>query len=209
MIKFFRRVRQRLLSENKFSKYLLYAIGEIVLVVIGILIALQINNWNESRKVNQAKTKTLQHIKKEILSNQKFIKSVDYYHQMVRDTLKKIKPPETEEELTKALSFWREFGITRLRNSAFETAVQSGTTKELDVILAENLNALYATQNAYNDFGQTASNALYDQDFSDVSNFGRIAVFLNMVMSDLYYFEIDLKEQYSRCLDQIDSLNTN
>ncbi|ARV10242.1 hypothetical protein BTO05_11565 [Winogradskyella sp. PC-19] len=50
MIKFFRRVRQRLLTENKFSKYLIYAIGEIVLVVIGILIALQINNWNEQSK---------------------------------------------------------------------------------------------------------------------------------------------------------------
>ncbi|MFD2098312.1 DUF6090 family protein [Flagellimonas iocasae] len=50
MIKFFRKIRQRLLSENKFSKYLFYAIGEIVLVVIGILIALQINNWNENRK---------------------------------------------------------------------------------------------------------------------------------------------------------------
>ena len=49
MIKFFRKIRQRLLTENKFSKYLIYAIGEIVLVVIGILIALQINNWNEER----------------------------------------------------------------------------------------------------------------------------------------------------------------
>jgi len=49
MIKFFRHIRQKLLSENKFSKYLLYAIGEIVLVVIGILIALQINNWNNQR----------------------------------------------------------------------------------------------------------------------------------------------------------------
>ncbi len=46
MIKFFRKIRQQLLTENKFSKYLLYAIGEIVLVVIGILIALKINNWN-------------------------------------------------------------------------------------------------------------------------------------------------------------------
>ncbi|WGK65856.1 DUF6090 family protein [Croceiramulus getboli] len=49
MIKFFRHIRQRLLSKNKFSRYLLYAIGEIILVVIGILIALQINNWNQSR----------------------------------------------------------------------------------------------------------------------------------------------------------------
>jgi hypothetical protein len=53
MIKFFRRIRQQLLSENKFSKYLLYAVGEIILVVIGILIALQINNWNDQRKLNQ------------------------------------------------------------------------------------------------------------------------------------------------------------
>jgi uncharacterized protein YlxW (UPF0749 family) len=50
MVKFFRGIRQQLLSRNRFSKYLLYAIGEIVLVVIGILIALQINNWNENRK---------------------------------------------------------------------------------------------------------------------------------------------------------------
>ena len=53
MIKFFRKIRQRLLTENKFSKYLIYAIGEIILVVIGILIALSINNWNESRKENK------------------------------------------------------------------------------------------------------------------------------------------------------------
>lgn len=53
MIKFFRRIRHQLLSENRFSKYLLYAIGEIILVVIGILIALQINNWNETRKTNE------------------------------------------------------------------------------------------------------------------------------------------------------------
>lgn len=49
MIKFFRRIRQSLLSQNRFSKYLLYAIGEIILVVVGILIALQVNNWNLDR----------------------------------------------------------------------------------------------------------------------------------------------------------------
>jgi len=49
MIKFFRHIRKSLLMENKTSKYLKYAIGEVILVVIGILIALQINNWNEER----------------------------------------------------------------------------------------------------------------------------------------------------------------
>lgn len=50
MIKFFRKIRQRLLTENKFNKYLLYSVGEIMLVVIGIMIALQVNNWNQNRK---------------------------------------------------------------------------------------------------------------------------------------------------------------
>jgi len=50
MIKFFRKIRQKMLTENKLSKYLLYAIGEIILVVIGILIALQINNWNQDKQ---------------------------------------------------------------------------------------------------------------------------------------------------------------
>ncbi|WP_299442314.1 DUF6090 family protein [uncultured Aquimarina sp.] len=53
MIKFFRSLRQDTISKNKFTKYFLYAIGEIVLVVIGILIALQINNWNQSIKKQQ------------------------------------------------------------------------------------------------------------------------------------------------------------
>ncbi len=50
MLKFFRKIRQQLLSENNFSKYLLYAAGEILLVMIGILLALQVNNWNEEGK---------------------------------------------------------------------------------------------------------------------------------------------------------------
>ena len=49
MINFFRRIRQRLLGQDRFGKYLVYALGEIVLVVIGILIALQINTWNQDR----------------------------------------------------------------------------------------------------------------------------------------------------------------
>jgi hypothetical protein len=53
MINFFRKIRESLLAGNKFSKYLLYAIGEIFLVVIGILIAIQLNNWNEDQKLQK------------------------------------------------------------------------------------------------------------------------------------------------------------
>jgi hypothetical protein len=69
MIKFFRKMRQRLLTENKFSKYLLYATGEMILVVIGILIALQINDWNEERKINSKSYNYLQRLQEDMNTN--------------------------------------------------------------------------------------------------------------------------------------------
>ena len=69
MIKFFRNIRQKTLTENKFGKYLTYAIGEIILVVIGILIALSINNWNEQRKENINEQAILKRLEKEFISN--------------------------------------------------------------------------------------------------------------------------------------------
>lgn len=56
MIKFFRKIRYNLMETGKTGKYLKYAIGEIILVVIGILIALSINNWNEQKKENNTAT---------------------------------------------------------------------------------------------------------------------------------------------------------
>lgn len=64
MIKFFRRLRHRFILEGKTTKYLSYAIGEIVLVVIGILIALSINDWNERRKFQNLEISTLVEIQK-------------------------------------------------------------------------------------------------------------------------------------------------
>ena len=69
MLTFFRRIRKGLLGEGATSKYVLYAIGEIALVVIGILIALQINNWNEWRKDRDLENYYLLQLKQELLYN--------------------------------------------------------------------------------------------------------------------------------------------
>ena len=79
MIKFFRKIRQETLTENKFGKYLAYAIGEIVLVVIAILIALAINNWNESKKEKVLEKKVLIELKKSLENN---------YNEMLQDSLR-------------------------------------------------------------------------------------------------------------------------
>jgi hypothetical protein len=74
MINFFRKIRQNLLAEGKTSKYLKYALGEIVLVVIGILIALQINNWNENRKAADEEIKILNALEADFMISKERIK---------------------------------------------------------------------------------------------------------------------------------------
>jgi uncharacterized membrane protein YgaE (UPF0421/DUF939 family) len=69
MIKLFRNIRQNLLAEGKTSKYIKYAIGEIILVVIGILIALSINNWNEKIKTQEKVDLFLTSLKSDLLND--------------------------------------------------------------------------------------------------------------------------------------------
>ena len=90
MIKLFRNIRKQLLAEGKTSRYLKYAIGEIILVVIGILIALQINNWNEQRKQNSnirdVYSNLLLDIKSDSISyskNLKEFKDIDFLHEQL------------------------------------------------------------------------------------------------------------------------------
>jgi hypothetical protein len=69
MIPFFRKIRKKMADDNKPMKYARYAIGEIVLVVVGILIALQINTWNENRIDQQKERLILKELHKEFISN--------------------------------------------------------------------------------------------------------------------------------------------
>ncbi|WP_104734567.1 DUF6090 family protein [Hanstruepera ponticola] len=62
MVTLLRKIRRNLVSQNRFNKYMLYAIGEIILVVIGILIALQINDWNDQKKKSDLEIKILKEI---------------------------------------------------------------------------------------------------------------------------------------------------
>jgi hypothetical protein len=76
MTPFLRKIRRSLLSENKFSRYLLYAIGEILLVVIGILIALQINDWSEEEKLKKYELKMLRELSNTLKKDQSYFSSL-------------------------------------------------------------------------------------------------------------------------------------
>ncbi len=96
MLKFFRNIRRRLLRESRFTRYLIYAIGEIILVVIGILIALQVNNWNETRKLNIAEQGYLNSLREDV---NKDIQAQDSIITILKNNLKSLKA--LEEELKK------------------------------------------------------------------------------------------------------------
>ncbi|WP_296705944.1 hypothetical protein [Algoriphagus sp.] len=82
MISLFRKIRQKLLSQNRVTRYLVYAIGEIFLVTIGILIALQVNNWNEERKIRIAEQRILQNLRTELVLNIKNLETDISYHEL-------------------------------------------------------------------------------------------------------------------------------
>lgn len=85
MLHIFRRFRQKFLSDNRLNKYFIYAIGEIILVVIGILIALQINNANENRKARLQEITILQNIKEDIsLDTLDISYNLDGYNRMIK-----------------------------------------------------------------------------------------------------------------------------
>jgi len=99
MIKFFRKIRQKMLTENKFGKYLIYAIGEIILVVIGILIALQINSKKEEinnriteqsilNNLNEDFNKNQQEIDVLIFANNKYYHNLEKFIEILKTTPK-------------------------------------------------------------------------------------------------------------------------
>ena len=143
MIKFFRKIRQNLLSEGKTGKYFKYAIGEIVLVVIGILIALQINNWNENRKNKIAEADYYCRILDDFELNEKLIddttelinNKIELCKELILD-LNKI-PNERDEILNKFVIALRQ-DVFVPSNIAFEDITSSGQLKLLTDLKLKN-----------------------------------------------------------------------
>ena len=134
MIKFFRKIRQNLLMENKTGKYFKYAFGEIILVVIGILIALQINNWNERRLTNEKEQQLLIALKQEVKQN---LKELDTVIEINSNNIKGagefasiLSPKETTLSEAQIATYWnkafRQEAIYRPSLGVLNEAINSG-----------------------------------------------------------------------------------
>lgn len=121
-----------MLTENRFRKYFLYAIGEIILVVFGILIALQINNWNEGRKKEVLEIQFLKSIKKDLVSDTLYInrrikdseKLISNHYQYIHNVYEVQKDSKEFNELANLLWFNSEHFAPQ--NSTFFEILNSG-----------------------------------------------------------------------------------
>jgi hypothetical protein len=164
MIKFFRKIRQKLLTENKISKYLIYAVGEIILVVIGILIALNINNKNEQR-IKAEKLDTIYiEIQRELALNINRVSFlIDFYEKkdsiiylVLKNKLTKadyIKTPEISSVLFNNQQFnIQNKGYLRLTNELDILPENfSAILNKLNIVYEENK---YVTDNAQRKFNE-------------------------------------------------------
>jgi hypothetical protein len=109
MIKFLRRIRQNLLSEGNAGKYLKYAIGEIFLVVVGILIALQINNWNEKKNEQSIEKDYMQNMLEDLQNDltiyKNFQKSNSEIYTLIDSIIYGLKSDHRKERVSE-LSYW-------------------------------------------------------------------------------------------------------
>ncbi len=165
MIKFFRKIRQKMLTENKFSKYMIYAIGEIILVVIGILIALSINNWNEQRKTRISEINYIESIKIDlqgdaetinfiIESTKKIIAGNELLMQQLRsfDTITDSRPLYTL--MRDNVGFWdlkvQDHTIETLKNSGNIEIINSKPIRAALQTYYDTVEIIYIQQNIMN-----------------------------------------------------------
>jgi hypothetical protein len=138
MIKIFRKIRQDLLSEGKTSKYLKYAVGEIILVVIGILIALQINNWNQNNSNKKLERQYYSSMKSQLNEDLYKLNGEIYYNQdllnkftyakelLIQKDKSKL---DTLAKITLSMVYYADF---RRKSNVYQTLVNSGEIKHLN-----------------------------------------------------------------------------
>jgi hypothetical protein len=222
MIKFFRKIRQRLLTENKFSKYLLYAIGEIILVVIGILIALQINNWNDERKMRIVELDILRGIKQNILLDTIDLRdNMKVYKEMFKrdvNTLNHIadrKPLDSTLE-SNLIKMGTEGSTTLiLHRSYFDEANRRGLTIISNKTLRDSISRLYEFRYTYLLYIQNNDPKLnYISKYHDLlSHYIRVLPGINLKISEESYQSILNDEKFLiesyNALNQVYDLSSN
>ncbi|WP_373059325.1 DUF6090 family protein [Zunongwangia sp. H14] len=174
MSRIFRKLRLSQIAESKAGKYLLYAVGEIVLVVIGILIALQINNWNQARNDDKALKEYLGKIKSHTLKDMHWLDTLTVYRTSVGRQCKKARESvldKTEEQnlflLMSCGSAFMDYyfkpntsGYEALKNSKYYGKINNTILDSLLTSYYRLIDDIAQNESSYNDYVNSQENYL-------------------------------------------------
>jgi hypothetical protein len=179
MISFFRKIRQKLLAQNRVTRYLVYSVGEIILVTIGILIALQVNNWNENRKTGIFEDEILSLIDQNLMRDSVLI-AAELHNailavQFTDSILNQVERGIYDERLNVWMGKVVTFERFKSQSSAFEVLKSKGietiSDKDLQVSLIsyydETLFRVYEALNDVEDFFKVDWIPVIKNEFND------------------------------------------
>ena len=234
MIKFFRKIRYDLMGKNKTGKYLIYAIGEILLVVIGILIALSINNWNDNRKDRIAEKElyrtligSLESDLQDVRAKSKKIDSAIVGQKIfITESLEEVKARLTNEEFFKLIWQVGNTSSSFVPNISLYSKISQN--KQIDLIQSEELQRkvteMYEVHYwEYKDLDNTlerqAQSGLISNFFGDISHmyitnkmevniesFQKHYTKLSQDCRKIYFLSIEVKRSMLNCENKIESL---
>lgn len=168
MIKFFRHIRQNLIMENKTGKYFKYAIGEIILVVIGILIALSINNLNESKKSRVFEQEMLTQIHENLMSEKTTLSQIIKNNNNAIASSHKILNHNESKIIEDSIKYWLGDIIQFDRFQPLTNAYEVLKSKGLDQITNKQLRFLLGTY--YDDKAKHIVKAVDDINYTFVND---------------------------------------
>nr|WP_321232852.1 hypothetical protein [uncultured Psychroserpens sp.] len=228
MIKFFRSIRKTLLSEGKTKSYLKYAIGEIILVVIGILIALSINTLNANKKSRKDKALVISKIKNEIFSNRKTLSDARAINQNILNAYNDfttvyndnssevVTTPKKMEQLQKTYpEFFRIKDSLKLDDQNYKyiggtvieleipnlTSIAWETTRSINIANEFDYGCLYDLENMYSLQARAQreiDKAVEALQKEDINTLFKVLGVMNQL-------DLQLKEDYDEMLQNIDN----
>lgn len=204
MLKLFRNIRKKQLADSRFGKYLLYAIGEIILVVIGILIAISLNNSNQKKNEKKLVAYKLKQLRQEVYQDSLEIAHIIQFYdsriEITQTLLKKMEQYEPRTDCGATLSLLREF--EQLRNAVgkdgtYNDMLNTGLFSKIeDEELKQDIIDYYKHQSNFRDITWD-----YVKQFKDIKN-----DLIKHQIFELRYHQDERKIRYQDYCDYVDSL---
>lgn len=195
---------------NNILKYLI----EFLIVAFGVFLGIYVSDWQEQKKVNIEKEKSIQYILEEIETNKTNLKHTIKYHETIKVGFDSLVNTLTQEEVLtpylnsplfnhQNITGWAGVGLPSFEDIAFEGAKISGIIQEIDIETIQDISKAYKLQNFVSEIGKSALDKLIDINSS--SKIIDAITILDLLLSDFLNMERALLNQYTETIDRLQS----